>query len=118
MTLIKRFFWISLLILAIGFAAMNMQLVEVRLLPFWPTDAGVEDITLRPLPLSFIIFAALLIGLLVGVMLENDRERPFRRELNQKSRELTQARSELAKLQSALKQADTAETAALLLPKR
>ncbi|MEO1330094.1 MAG: hypothetical protein AAFW46_10560 [Pseudomonadota bacterium] len=116
MSRLKKFFWIAVLILTILFAAQNMHGIEIRLLPFAPSDDSITAID--GVPLIFVILAALLIGLLVGVMLENDRERPFRRELNEKARELSHVRSELAKLQSALKQSDTPETAALLLPKR
>lgn len=112
---VKRSFWYSILIVVILFAAMNMERVDITLLPFAPTETTPTALTL---PLAFVIFFTLLIGLFVGVMLENDRERPYRRELNAKTRELNKVRSELAKLQSAVKQADHAETAALLLPRR
>lgn len=115
MRLMKRVFWILVLLVAISFAAMNMQTVEVTVLPFAVTDTSVTSFAM---PLAFVIFVSLLVGLLVGVMLEHDRERPIRRERTEKSRELAKTRNELAQLQSALKQSDTPETAALLLPRR
>ncbi len=111
----RRTLKILILAAVVMFAALNMQIVNLTLLPFAPTDGVVTGLRL---PLALVILAVLAIGLLVGVLIEYGREAGFRRELSMKSRELSRLQGELSRLKSALKQTDTEETAALLLPRR
>ena len=75
------------------------------------TTSGVD------MPLALVIFGALAVGLLLGVLLENDRGRAARRELRQRRAELARLGGEAARLQQALKTVDHPESAGPALPR-
>lgn len=123
MRLIKRVFWVVILALVIIFAAANMGSdVAVRFDPLAvlepaPAD-GAEAEGVFEMPLPFIIFGVLAIGLIVGVMLENDRGRGFRRALRQEQRRSADLEAELRRMQAAMKAADHPDSAGLPVARR
>lgn len=122
MRLLKRIFWVAILAVVIVFAVANMKNnVAVRIDPLAgleteaappPEGAGVAE-GMFELPLPFIILGALAIGLLVGVMLENDRGRRARRELKRERRRSADLETELRRAQAAMKAADHPDSAGL-----
>ncbi len=125
MRLIKRIFWIVILTLVIVFAVANMNNdVAVRIDPLAGLEAesgpaaGAESEGVFALPLPFIILGALAIGLVVGVMLENDRGRGHRRELRRERRRAGELEAELRRVQEAMKAADHPDSAGLPVARR
>ncbi|MEL6475779.1 MAG: LapA family protein [Pseudomonadota bacterium] len=98
MRLIKTLFLVligaGLVVVGIG----NMAPVDVYLLPAMLTG---EQFALTGMPLSAVILAAVLIGLLIGQLMEWLREAKHRRVSNDRGREVARLRDELAKLQRA-----------------
>lgn len=110
MRLIKRVFWFAILALVAIFAIINMHNVRVEIDPF---GLDIPALTAFEMPLSVVIFATLAIGLLVGVVLENDRGRPVRREMMRQRAEIAQLKQDAARMQKAMKDADHPDSAGL-----
>lgn len=110
MRLLQRIVLALILLLVVAFAASNMQRVEVVLDPL-----GLEIAPLRPVlaPLAFIVFAAVGLGLLAGVLLENHRARGLRRDLRETRAALNQARGDSERMHRAMKEADHPDSAGL-----
>lgn len=117
MRLLKRVFWLLILLVVIVFAVANMNNdVLVRIDPLAglsseAIDAGTSGVWSIALP--FVILGALTIGLIVGVMLENDRGRQARRELKRQRRRVAELDAELKRAQAAMKAADHPDSAGL-----
>lgn len=88
----------TIVMLAIVLVAVaNRELVTVKLLP----DPISEVLGLTyavTLPLFIILLAAVLIGLLLGYLIEWIRERKHRREVTIKARELSKLETEIQKM--------------------
>lgn len=115
MRFLRRAFWILILLAAAIFAVINMQVVEVVIDPL-----GLGFQALKPLflPLAYVIFLSLGVGLLVGVLLENDRGRPNRRELREKRAEVAKLRAEVQRMHQTMKAADHPDSAGLPVIRR
>ena len=77
----------------------NMAPVELHLLP--PALFGGRW-SLSGVPLAVVILAAVLLGIIVGQIIEFFRERKHRRLAEQKRREIVELRREVARLKSEL----------------
>lgn len=107
---LKRVFWFAVLALVALFAIANMHEVRVELDPF---GLNLDALKAFEMPLAVVIFATLAIGLLVGVVLENDRGRPVRREMLRQRAEIAQLKQDAARMQQAMKEADHPDSAGL-----
>lgn len=113
-----------LLIAVIIFAVTNMHTVVVELDPFgfgwaegWRT-ATADGAAAIQIPLAFVIFGVLAIGLVLGVVLMRLVAWPIYRDHRRQRRELDGLRAEIAKLQTTLKNTDhPASVAALPAPR-
>lgn len=90
----------SVVSLALGLCLMlivaaNMTPVDLYLLP---SVLGMADVGLKGIPLAMVIVAALLAGILVGVLVEFAREAKYRGMLEEKRKEIAQLREENARL--------------------
>ncbi len=78
-------------------AVANREFVTLKLLP-----DPIADVLGMPysvtLPLFIVLLAAVLIGLLLGYLIEWLRERKHRKEVNIKSRELSKLESEVQRM--------------------
>lgn len=110
MRLIKRIFWVAILAMVALFAIINMHDVRVELDPF---GLNLEALKAFEMPLAVVVFATLAIGLLVGVVLENDRGRPVRREMLRLRSELAALKEDASRMQRAMKDADHPDSAGL-----
>ncbi len=110
MRLIKRVFWFAVLALVAIFAIINMHNVRVEIDPFGLDLAALKAFEM---PLSVVVFATLAVGLLVGVVLENDRGRPVRREMMRQRAEIAQLKQDGLRMQKAMKDADHPDSAGL-----
>lgn len=108
MRLLKRVFWISIILLATVFAFTNMHDVRIVLDPL---GLGIEAIETMEIPLAYVILASVALGLIVGVGLAWDAYRPTRRALNAERREAHHLRRENERFVEALKTADHPESA-------
>lgn len=108
MRTIKRSFWILVLVLVAVFAVINVETVEIVIDPL-----GLGFEALRPVyaPLAVVIFATLGIGLLVGVVLENDRGRAARRDLRRAKADLARLEADVERMHRAMKAADHPDSA-------
>ncbi len=86
---------IALALVALGVA--NMAPVDLYLLP--PSLAG-DRFGVKGIPLAAVILAAVLLGIVVGQVLEWMRERKHRVVADQKRREIVQLRQEVTKLRA------------------
>lgn len=82
---------IGLIVLGLG----NMGPVDLFLLP--EKVAG-ESYALRGIPLAAVILASVMLGLVIGQVLEWLREGKHRRMSNDRGREVTRLREELSKV--------------------
>lgn len=106
----------ALLLLAVViFGVTNMAPVSVEIDPF---GLGIEAFRPIEMPLAFVIFSVLLIGLILGVVLMRLVAWPVYRERREHKREAARLRTELAKLQERLKRDDHPASVALPAPKR
>ena len=78
-------------------ALANRELVTIKLLP-GPIDEIVGMTQSVTLPLFIILIAAVLVGLLLGYVIEWVRERKHRREVNVKARELSKLETEVQRM--------------------
>lgn len=78
-------------------AVANRELVTVKLLPDQIADILGLSYAVT-LPLFIILLAAILVGLLLGYLIEWIRERKHRREVSVKARELSRLESEVARM--------------------
>ncbi len=98
---------IKLIILVIiGLALMlllaaNMAPVDLHLLP---AALNVDLFSLTGVPLSMVIVAAVLVGFLIGLLMEFLREGKHRSNLARKRRELNELREENARLAARLEE--------------
>lgn len=108
MRTIKLVFWVLVVVTVAVFAVINMQNVGVNI------DAlSLEIPALAPIqaPLAFVMFLCLGAGLLVGVMLENDRGRRVRRDLRRARRDIELLTRDNGRMREALKDSDHPESA-------
>ncbi|MEM8698003.1 MAG: LapA family protein [Pseudomonadota bacterium] len=98
MRLIKTLFLViigaGLVVVGIG----NMAPVDVYLLPEMLTG---QEFALTGVPLSAVIIAAVLLGLLIGQLMEWLREAKHRRRSSSRGREVAKLQNELTKLKRA-----------------
>ena len=71
--------------------AANMDPVSLEL---WPEQFGVGTLGIDGVPLALVIFGTLLIGFLLGQLIEYARERRYRAELAEKRRIVAGLREE------------------------
>ncbi|MCI4664638.1 MAG: hypothetical protein MRY74_07940 [Neomegalonema sp.] len=118
MRILKRVFWIVILLAAAAFAIVNMtNEVTVRFDPFERVaDGAPASAFSMPLPVLLLLFLAG--GLIVGVILENDRGRAVRRELRREQKRRKELETELSRLNETLKAADHPDSAGLPVVRR
>ena len=90
---IMTVFMIGIVLVALA----NRELVTIKLLP-GPIDEIVGMTQSVTLPLFIILIAAVLVGLLLGYVIEWVRERKHRREVNVKARELSKLETEVQRM--------------------
>lgn len=84
---------IAIALIVLG--AANMAPVDLRLLP---AAAGIAAPTLSQVPLALVILGAVLVGIIVGLLVEYMRERKYRAQNNEKRREIQRLRDEVSRL--------------------
>ena len=75
--------------------AANMEPVDLEL---WPEQFGIGTIGLYGVPLALVIFIALVIGFVVGELVEWSRERKYRAQLARTHRRIAELETENARL--------------------
>jgi uncharacterized integral membrane protein len=88
---------LAVILIAIGVA--NMAAVDIYLLPAALFGDG---FSIKGLPLAVVIMAAVLMGILIGLVIEFLREHKQRRVAEEKRREIVQLRQEVARLRAKL----------------
>jgi len=89
---------VALILLGVAnMAAVDLHLVPVAL--FGPLG---EQYSIRGIPLSVVILAAVLLGIIVGLVIEWLREYKHRRTAEDKRREIVALRQEISRLRSKL----------------
>ncbi|MEM7238373.1 MAG: LapA family protein [Pseudomonadota bacterium] len=88
-TLVLLIIGLCLVVLGVG----NMAPVDLHLLP--PQVAPGSEFSLKSIPLAAVIMASVLLGLVIGQILEWIREGRHRRVSNDRGRELARLRNEL-----------------------
>ncbi len=88
---------LAMILIALGVA--NMAAVDLYLLPAALFGDG---FSIKGLPLAVVILAAVLLGILVGLVIEFLREHRQRKVAEEKRREIVQLRHELSRLQAKL----------------
>ena len=88
---------LAALLIALGVA--NMAAVDLYLLP---SNLFGESYSIKGLPLAAVIMASVLMGILVGLMIEYLREHKLRRGAGKNRREITQLRNEVTRLKAKL----------------
>ncbi|MEM7667990.1 MAG: LapA family protein [Pseudomonadota bacterium] len=88
-TLVLLIIGLCLVVLGVG----NMAPVDLYLLP--PQVAPGSEFSLKSIPLAAVIMASVLLGLVIGQILEWIREGRHRRVSNDRGRELARLRNEL-----------------------
>lgn len=88
---------LAALLIALGVA--NMAAVDLYLLP--PRLFG-DTYSIKGIPLAAVIMASVLLGILIGLMIEYLREHKHRREARQYRREIAQLRGEISRLKAKL----------------
>ena len=81
--------------------AANMAPVDLHLLP---SALKIDLFSLTGVPLSIVIVAAVLVGFLIGLLMEFLRESKHRGNLARKRRELSELREENARLTALLEE--------------
>jgi uncharacterized integral membrane protein len=84
-------------LIALGVA--NMAVVDLYLLP---AKLFGESYSIKGIPLAVVIMAAVLMGILAGLMIEYLREHKIRRGAGQNRREIAQLRNEVTRLKAKL----------------
>lgn len=82
-------------LIALGVA--NMAAVDLYLLP---AKIFGETFGIKGVPLAVVILAAVLLGILVGLVIEFLREHKQRRVANEKRREVAELRQEISRLRA------------------
>ena len=88
---------LAAVLIALGVA--NMAVVDLYLLP---AKLFGESYSIKGIPLAAVIMASVLMGILIGLMIEYLREHKHRRRVGQHRREISQLRSETARLKARL----------------
>ena len=111
MRLVKRIFWVVVLLVVVLFAVINMDnVVSVQLDPF---KLGYESLETVKMSLPVIVLVSLLVGLFVGALFASSRERELRRGLKREQRRRDELDAELRRVQAAMKAADHPDSAGL-----
>jgi len=92
---------LAAILIAIG--AANMVAVDLYLLP---VQLFGEAFSVKGIPLAVVIFASVLLGILVGLMIEFLREGLQRRLAAEKRREIVELRQELTRLRARMRDHD------------
>ena len=87
---------LAAILIALGVA--NMAPVDLYLLPasLFDDQFGIKD----TIPLAVVILAAVLMGILIGLVIEFLREHKLRRVAEEKRREIVRLRQEIARLRA------------------
>ena len=88
---------LALILIALGVA--NMAAVDLYLLPAALFGDG---FSIKGIPLAVVILAAVLMGILIGLVIEFLREHRQRKVAEEKRREIVQLRQEVARLRAKL----------------
>jgi uncharacterized integral membrane protein len=86
---------LAAILIALGVA--NMAPVDLYLLP---AKLFGETFGIKGIPLAVVILAAVLLGILVGLVIEYLRENKLRRVAEEKRREIVQLRQEVTRLRA------------------
>ena len=86
---------LAAILIALGVA--NMAAVDLYLLP---AKLFGDTFGIKQIPLAVVILAAVLLGILVGLVIEFLREHKQRRVANEKRREIVELRQEVARLRA------------------
>jgi len=86
---------LAAILIALGVA--NMAAVDLYLLP---AKLFGDTFSIKEIPLAAVILAAVLLGILVGLVIEYLREHKQRRVANEKRREIVQLRQEVTRLRA------------------
>lgn len=97
MRTIKLFVLCVLAMVLVALGVANMALVDLYLMP--PSLFG-DRFGVRGVPLAAVILAAVLLGIVIGQVLEWMRERKHRVTADAKRREIVQLRQEVTKLRA------------------
>lgn len=104
MRFVKRLFWILALAVLVIVGVLNMET---------PVVVRIDPLEIMPpveTTLAVVMFVVLAAGVVIGVLLENSRGRPARRQLSKHHGELAMLRGEVDRLRKALKAADHPES--------
>jgi len=98
----------TLVLLLLGAALVvvgvaNMAPVDVHLLP---REIGGPQTTIPQVPLAAVILASVIVGVIVGQLLEYARERKHRRQAEERRREVGRLRREVGRLAARLGEND------------
>jgi uncharacterized integral membrane protein len=88
---------LAMILIALGVA--NMATVDLYLLPAALFGDG---FSIKGIPLAVVILAAVLMGILIGLVIEFLREHRQRKVAEEKRREIVQLRQEVARLRAKL----------------
>jgi uncharacterized integral membrane protein len=83
------------ILIALGVA--NMAAVDLYLLP---AKLFGDAVSIKRIPLAVVILAAVLLGILVGLVIEYLREHKHRRMAEEKRREIVELRQEVTRLRA------------------
>ena len=86
---------LAVILIALGVA--NMAAVDLYLLP---AALFGDSFSIKGLPLAVVILAAVLMGILIGLVIEFLREHKLRRVAEEKRREIVRLRQEIARLRA------------------
>ncbi|HUS52717.1 MAG TPA: LapA family protein [Thermohalobaculum sp.] len=86
---------LAAMLIALGVA--NMAAVDLYLLP---AKLFGDTFSIKEIPLAVVILAAVLLGILVGLVIEFLREHKQRRTAEEKRREIVQLRQEVTRLRA------------------
>lgn len=88
---------LAAILIALGVA--NMAAVDLYLLP---AKLFGDAFSIKEIPLAVVILAAVLLGILVGLVIEFLREHKYRRVAEEKRREIVRLRQEVSQLRAKL----------------
>jgi uncharacterized integral membrane protein len=86
---------LAAILIALGVA--NMVAVDLYLLP---AKLFGDTFSIKQIPLAVVILAAVLLGILIGLVIEYLREHKHRRVAEEKRREIVQLRQEVTRLRA------------------
>ena len=110
-TMILGFLGAGLVLLGVA----NMAPVDIRLLP---EGLGAGDTVLHDVPLAAVMLDSVLVGMVIGQLLEWLRERKHRVAAEQRKRELGAMKAEIARLSAKLAQKGADDLPRLPAPAR